>query len=109
MTYILRALDSGVALNLFVSGNAGTGKSFLISCIQSLLTSRSIPFLTCASTGIAADLIHGRTVHSAFSIFQLPNGDTVSSLDIAKPSWQAISLAPVIIIDEITICDITGR
>ena len=102
MTYILRALDSGVALNLFVSGNAGTGKSFLISCIQSLLTSRSIPFLTCASTGIAADLIHGRTVHSAFSIFQLPNGDTVSSLDIAKPSGHAISLAPVIIIDEIT-------
>ena len=57
LDYIITRLDSGVLINLFVRGKAGTGKSFLISCIQNLLISRQIPHITCASTGIAASLI----------------------------------------------------
>ena len=57
LDYVITRLDSGVIINLFVRGKAGTGKSFLISCIQDLLISRQIPHITCASTGIAASLI----------------------------------------------------
>ncbi|MBP3752471.1 MAG: AAA family ATPase [Pyramidobacter sp.] len=58
----LRILQSGA--NCFLTGSAGTGKSFLLrSFIES---SRSV--LVTASTGIAAVRIGGLTLHSAFCI-----------------------------------------
>ena len=102
LDHLTTRLDSGVIVNLFVRGKAGTGKSFLISCIQDLLTSRQIPYITCASTGIAASLIHGQTVHSAFAMFTTSTGETVSSLNIARPNGYAVSLASLLIIDETT-------
>ena len=102
LDYFMSRLTSGIVTNLFVRGKAGTGKSFLISCIRDLLISRNVAHITCASTGIASSLIHGQTVHSAFAIFTTSNGDTISSLNIARPRGYAVSLATVIIIDEIT-------
>ena len=48
----------------FVSGPAGTGKSYLIRHIQTHLTQRGIPYMTLSSTGISAHHIEGMTVHS---------------------------------------------
>lgn len=56
-------LWSSTNYNVFVSGRAGTGKSFLLKYIvENSLTKRGT-FLT-APTGIAASNIGGRTIHS---------------------------------------------
>ena len=96
------ALTANVAFRIFVNGRAGTGKSFVISCLQALFTRMDIPFVTCASTGIAASLINGQTLHSTFGLFTDRDGITHCSLDIGRPRGYAISLCKVILIDEIT-------
>jgi ATP-dependent DNA helicase PIF1 len=52
-------------LNCFISGPAGTGKSFLISHYVKHYN-KKIPILS--STGASAVLVNGRTVHSFFSL-----------------------------------------
>ena len=58
-------LESGTPLRMIVSGTAGTGKSYLIKCLQQLLGDRlrvSVP------TGVAAYNVHSHTLHSLPSI-----------------------------------------
>ena len=96
------ALNANFIFTFFISGKAGTGKSFLITCLKSLFTSRSIPFVAAASTGIASTLIGGRTVHSTFGLFTTSDDQTLCSLDVSRPRGFAISQAQVLIIDEVT-------
>lgn len=62
------------SFHLFITGGAGTGKSFLSKVIIAYLelyTSRisgAKPVLVCAPTGTAANVIAGQTIHSAFMI-----------------------------------------
>lgn len=71
--------NQNLPLRIFLSGSAGTGKSFVIKILYHLITKhlRSIPgdinedsdvMLLAASTGVAAHLIGGNTFHSAFKI-----------------------------------------
>lgn len=60
-----------VPLRLFVSGTAGTGKSYVIKCLQRLVRqlfgcNDAIQVIT--PTGNAAYLVQGRTVHSFLGI-----------------------------------------
>ena len=100
--YVSSTIADGTLLSLFVSGKAGTGKSFLIDALRAFFTAQNISFITCASTGIAASLIGGRTEHSDFGIYTNSHGETISSLSIARPAGHAVSLCQVIIIDEVT-------
>lgn len=104
-------LEAHQQVTAFVKGKAGTGKSFLIHTIINYLTSNSIPFIVCASTGIAASLINGKTVHSAFGLFTKKTGtleeDVLCSLDVSKPNGYAMSKVQLIIIDEVTM--ISGK
>ncbi len=52
-------------LRMIVSGTAGTGKSYLIKCLQNLLGDL---LMVTAPTGVAAYNVHGHTLHSVFSI-----------------------------------------
>lgn len=52
-------------INVFITGSAGTGKSYLINYYRQNYN-RKIPVL--CSTGAAAVLVNGRTVHSFFSL-----------------------------------------
>ena len=52
-------------LRMIVSGTAGTGKSFLIKCLQGLLGDL---LMVTAPTGAAAYNVHGHTLHSVLSI-----------------------------------------
>ena len=102
---IISRLENLQQVCAFIQGKAGTGKSFLINTLIKFLISKSIPYIVCASTGIAASLIGGSTVHSAFGIYSKKEQDIetiLCSIDVSKPNGYAISFASVIIIDETT-------
>jgi ATP-dependent exoDNAse (exonuclease V) alpha subunit len=58
--------------NVFITGGAGTGKSFLLKKFLRNVDSSKLPVL--ASTGAAAVLIGGRTFHSFFGLGILEGG-----------------------------------
>ena len=52
----------------FLTGSAGTGKSFMIQQIINFLTAKNIKYLLLAPTGVAAQNVGGQTIHSALHI-----------------------------------------
>lgn len=59
--------------NVFLSGGAGTGKSYLIrSFFKAVTNKKRKKVLLCAPTGVAAVNIGGVTLHSAFHIPTYP-------------------------------------
>jgi ATP-dependent DNA helicase PIF1 len=60
------------------------------------------PLLRCAPTGVSANLINGRTIHSLFNIPILPKGGTLEPLlAAAKQQMQAaFKGVKYVIIDE---------
>ena len=70
---------------IFISGPAGTGKSFLIHYIQKDCEKKNIPYITLSSTGISAHHIGGMTVHGFLCRLKLKliqiTPDTVFILD----------------------------
>lgn len=82
--------------NCFITGDAGTGKSYLINKYREYCDKNDISIMLCAPTGIAAINIGGATVHRSF---KMPIGPTVSN-----PSGipEALKDTDVLIIDEIS-------
>ncbi len=58
----LKILKSGQ--NVFLTGSAGTGKTFLLNKFIEYLKKRETKVGVTASTGIAATHLGGRTIHS---------------------------------------------
>ncbi len=54
--------------NIFVQGQAGSGKSYLIRCIKQVMERKGRQLAVVAPTGIAAELIGGSTIHSMFRL-----------------------------------------
>ena len=52
----------------FITGSAGTGKSYIIHMIVNLLKQRRSNYLLLAPTGVAAQNIDGKTIHSELRI-----------------------------------------
>lgn len=71
-TALTSELNPGQYSNVFVTGGAGSGKSFLIREFLRGLDRREYPIL--ASTGAAAVLVGGRTFHSFFGLGILEGG-----------------------------------
>lgn len=94
----LRLLKDGK--NVFLTGKAGTGKSFITREFIKMNSSKNI--LICAPTGIAALNIGGSTIHRAFGapigIIE-PNRQCQS-----KEKMETIDKAEIVLIDEISMC-----
>jgi hypothetical protein len=58
----LAILKSGK--NVFLTGSAGTGKTYLLNQYIQYLRERKVPVAVTASTGIAATHMNGQTIHS---------------------------------------------
>lgn len=58
----------------FITGSAGTGKSFIINLIIDHLKSKQSNYLLLAPTGVAATNIGGETIHSALRIHETLGG-----------------------------------
>lgn len=69
-TQALALLNSGE--NVFLSGGAGSGKSFVIREFRKGVNPKEFPLL--ASTGAAAVLLEGRTFHSFFGLGIMEGG-----------------------------------
>jgi hypothetical protein len=85
------------AFNALILGTAGTGKSFLIQALKSLLATSC--FIV-APTGVAAANIGGHTIHSSFSI-PVSNFRELSS-DALFDLQKVFELVKYLIVDEIS-------
>ena len=90
--------------SFFLTGRAGTGKTTFLHNVRKLIDKQ---FITLASTGVAAILAGGDTIHSFFG---LPLGvcEPGSEGSMNKDKISAIKYADTIIIDEVSMlrCDI---
>lgn len=97
---VLKILESGK--NVFLTGRAGTGKSYILNYYIKSCKESGKNILMTAPTGIAALNIDGVTMHSAFSIPIPAFGHYDFEI---KPSQIKLALAAdIIIIDEISMC-----
>lgn len=97
----LDAVNSG--RNVFITGGAGTGKSYLLRAIVYSLMSSGKNVVVCAPTGIAAANVGGMTIHTTFNF----NSSALIQPKRKKPIQRVTSPikgADVIIIDEISMC-----
>lgn len=89
--------------NVFLTGEAGTGKTFLINKYIDYLKKTNKTYLICAPTGIAAaNYDRGITIHKAFNIPIIPS---IISLKFPINKGTIINF-DTIIIDEISMCRI---
>lgn len=101
-TQALKILKSGA--NVFLTGEPGSGKTFVINEYVEYLQSHGIKPAVTASTGIAATHIGGMTIHSWSGIGiknSLNQGELrfIATNDYVK---KRVGLANVLIIDEIS-------
>ena len=100
--FALKILKSGA--NVFLTGEPGSGKTYLINEYVAYLRSHGIKPAITASTGIAATHIGGMTIHSWCGIGiknKLGSGDLhrISTNNYVK---KRVENAKVLIIDEIS-------
>lgn len=97
--FVDRALDGQ---NLFLTGKAGTGKSFAVKHIIDLLRDRGNKVAAIAPTGIAANNIDGQTIHSLFSLkpFGVLNFEACNFIKEAKK--EVLRHTDAFVIDEVS-------
>lgn len=99
----LRALDVlHKPGNVFITGEAGSGKSFVIRHFHRSLNAKTFPIL--ASTGAAAVLVGGRTFHSFMGLGIMEGGvdATVRRAVSDRRVVSRLKKAEGIIIDEVS-------
>jgi ATP-dependent exoDNAse (exonuclease V) alpha subunit len=98
----LALLKSGK--NIFLTGSAGTGKTYIINHYINYLKERKVGVAVTASTGIAATHINGMTIHAWSGIGvkeHLTNRD-IQNLQEKKYLLKNFDKVKVLIIDEIS-------
>lgn len=88
--------------NVFIAGEAGTGKTFVLNKYIDECKQEGKNVIITAPTGIAALNLNGQTMHSAFLIPIPAYGHY--DFDIKLSKIKPITIADVIIIDEISMC-----
>ena len=98
----LALLKSG--RNVFLTGSAGTGKTYVLNQFTQHLKDANINVAITASTGIAATHIKGSTIHSwsGIGIKQLLTGKDLRNLKKKKYLREQFDKVKVLIIDEIS-------
>jgi ATP-dependent exoDNAse (exonuclease V) alpha subunit len=89
LKYVQMKLEKKEQILLYVTGNAGTGKSYLIEVIIELIRltqavrSGHDPVIVCAPTGLAAKNVNGETIHRSFF---LPINQNRINVDLSAQS-----------------------
>ena len=98
----LAILKSG--RNVFLTGSAGTGKTYVLNQFTKHLKDAKIAVAITASTGIAATHINGVTIHSwsGIGVKQHIDSKGLKRLSFRKDLVKKITKAKVLIIDEVS-------
>ena len=88
----------------YLTGEAGTGKTYVLNIFISLLRQHGIAPAITASTGIAATHIEGTTIHSwsGIGIRERVSSFELEQMEQKKLLWRRFESARVLIIDEIS-------
>ena len=91
--------------SFFLDAPGGTGKTFTIRTIQSLLQLRDRKVISVATSAVAASLLEkGRTAHSVFKIPIPCHAESTCSISLDSELAAQIREADLIIWDEIIMC-----
>jgi len=95
-------LKTGV--NVYLTGSAGAGKTYLLNKYIKYLESHDIPVAVTASTGIAATHMNGMTIHgwSGIGIKESITEHDLDALEDKQYLWKRFDKARVLIIDEVS-------
>ena len=106
-----RLIDGGPALQIFLTGPAGCGKTFVMKLIMEIVNRFSQKhdctynaYVTCASTGMAAAALGGTMVHSAFRL-PISNRDSGMSFEMLQACRTAFKDVRKVVLDE---CSMLG-
>ncbi|MFH0852910.1 MAG: PIF1 family DEAD/DEAH box helicase [bacterium] len=90
--------------NVFLTGPAGSGKTYLLNKYVSYLKRNGIDIAVTATSGLAATHLNGRTIHSwcGMGINNILNEAQINSLREKEYLTSRIEDAKVLIIDEIS-------
>lgn len=88
--------------SIYLTGKAGTGKSFIVSEIIRELTEMGRNVVACAPTGIAANNIGGQTIHSLFKLSPYGVLDFEACHYLKQNTRAVLSRIDVCIIDEVS-------
>lgn len=86
----------------FLTGGAGTGKSYLTKLMQAWLESGSRKYLLLAPTGVAAINVDGQTIHSCLRLFENDSGAFQTLLFQDENLLRSLRRLTHMIIDEIS-------
>jgi len=98
----LAILKSGV--NAFLTGSAGSGKTYVLNRYIQYLKKRKVPVAVTASTGIAATHMGGMTIHSwsGIGVRDTISGNDLRNMRSKKYLQKNMEDVKVLIIDEIS-------
>lgn len=103
LAHILQKLQNGT--NVFLTGGAGVGKTMMTRSIIEHFESEAKKVAKLASTGMAATLIGGQTLHSFFDLGIANDLNELrlnGKFEITKKSQKLIASMTLIVIDEIS-------
>lgn len=91
-------------VNIYLTGSAGCGKTYLLNKYITYLASHDIACAVTASTGIAATHMNGMTIHSwsGIGIRNFLDEKGFEQLEEKKYLWKRFEKARVLIIDEVS-------
>jgi len=85
----------------FITGSAGTGKSYIINMIKNMLDRKQSNYILLAPTGVAAQNIDGKTIHSKLLI-KIAQGGFQTKVFTDKELRDDLINVETLIIDEIS-------
>ncbi len=98
----LSIMKTGV--NIYLTGSAGSGKTYLLNQYIAYLQQHDIQVAVTASTGIAATHMNGMTIHgwSGIGIKDTMDEHDLELLETKQYLWKRFEKARVLIIDEVS-------
>lgn len=91
-------------VNIYLTGSAGSGKTYLLNKYINYLESHDISTAVTASTGIAATHMNGMTIHSwaGIGVRSFIDEKGLQEIEDKKYLWKRFEKARVLIIDEVS-------
>ena len=100
---VMASVSNCVPTLFALNACGGSGKTYLLNLLLDKIRSLGYIALACATSGIAAGLLHkGRTLHTSFGLPLHMSETTVSALSKQMAQAKLIAKTDVVVIDEVT-------